>query len=80
MHTKVHTPCNWSTASFGDAADTSPADLSALGSHLHLCQCDTGRWFALRCMTERMTGFATARFITTLVVVALLLTAASFTL
>lgn len=80
MHTKVQPPCNWSTASFGDTADTSPAELSALGAHLHLCRCNAGRWFALRCMTERMTGFATARFITTLVVTALLLTAASLTL
>ena len=29
---------NWSTASFGDAVDTSPMELSALGEHLHLCR------------------------------------------
>jgi len=80
MHSKVLTSTHWSTASTDDAADTSPAELSALGAHLHLCRGSAGRLFALRCMADRMTGFATARFVTTLVLLALLLGAASLTL
>jgi hypothetical protein len=33
----------WSTASFGDTADTSPMELSALGEHLDLCKESQGR-------------------------------------
>jgi hypothetical protein len=63
----------WSTASFGDAADTSPMELSALGEHLDSCKRLHGRWFALECAVERMHGFVVARFVTTLVVAALLI-------
>jgi hypothetical protein len=65
-------PC-WSTASFGDAADTSPMELSALGEHLNLCKGLNGRLFALQCAAQTMHGFVAARFVTTLVVVALLI-------
>jgi hypothetical protein len=67
----------WSTASFGDAADTSPMELSVLGEHLHSCKRSHGRWFTLQCLAERMNGFIAARFVTTLAVAALLLGAAS---
>ena len=63
----------WTTASFGDSADTSPMELSALGEHLHLCKGSRGRLFALHCVAETMHGFVAARFVTTLVVVALLI-------
>jgi hypothetical protein len=63
-------PC-WSTASFGDTADTSPLELSALGEHLDLCKALTGRLFPVQCVAEGMHAFVAARFVTTLVVIAL---------
>jgi len=63
----------WSTASFGDAADTSPMELFVLGEHLDSCKQSHGRWFTLQCLAERMSGFIAARFVTTLAVAALLL-------
>lgn len=65
-------PC-WSTASFGDAVDTSPMELSALGEHLHLCRSLSGRLFVLRCGAEAVQGFVAARFVTTLVVLTLVI-------
>lgn len=66
-------PTRWSTASFGDTAETSPMELSALGEHLSQCQGSHGRLFALQCAVQGMEGFVAARFVTTLVVVALLI-------
>jgi hypothetical protein len=63
----------WSTASFGDAADTSPLELSVLGDHLDACKRSHGRWFALQCAAERMNGFVASRFVTTLTVATLLI-------
>lgn len=63
----------WSTASYGDAPDTSPMELSALGEHLHACSRSHGRWFALQCVAERASGFVAARIVTTLVAAALLI-------
>lgn len=64
-------PC-WSTASFGEAADTSPMELSALGEHFELCRSLSGRLFVLRCAAEAVQGFLAARFVTTLVVLVLI--------
>lgn len=63
----------WSTASFGDTADTSPMELSALGAHLELCQKSHGRLFLLQCAAQTMHGFVVGRFVTTVVAVALLI-------
>lgn len=63
----------WSTASFGDTAETFSRELSALGEHLHLCRGLRGRWFALQCAAETLSGFVAAHFVTTLVVIALLI-------
>jgi hypothetical protein len=63
------TPC-WSTASFGGAVATSPMELSALGEHLQHCIASHGRWLRLRCVAESMNGFVTARFVTTLALLA----------
>ncbi len=68
----IATP-RWSTAAFGEAADTSPMELSALGDHLHLCKGSRGRLFRLQCVAESMNGFVAARFVTTLAVIALLM-------
>lgn len=56
----------WSTASFGDAADTSPMELSELGEHLQHCSARSGRWARLRCAAESMNGFISTRLVTTL--------------
>ena len=65
-------PC-WSTASFGDTADASPMELSALGEHLDLCKALSGRLFAVQCRAEVIRTFVAARFVTTLVALALLI-------
>ena len=67
----------WSTASFGDAVDTSPMELSALGHHLDVCKGSAGRWFALHCLAETLNSFVATRFVTTLVMAGLLTAAAS---
>jgi hypothetical protein len=69
---------SWSTASFGDAADTSPMELSALGEHLDTCQGSRGRLFAWHCVAETMHGFIAARLVTTLMAVALLIGVTTF--
>jgi hypothetical protein len=80
MKPGVHAhPC-WSTASFGDAADTSPMELSALGEHLSLCQRASGRLFALRCTAERVHDFLAARLVTTLTLLVLAIALASLML
>ena len=63
----------WSTASFGDAADTSPMELSVLGDHLDSCRRSHGRWFALQCAAENLNGFVASRFVTTLTLATLLI-------
>ena len=71
MSIRITSAPRWSTASFGDTADTSPMELSALGNHLNLCQGARGRLFTLHCAAEIMNRFVAPRFVTTLVVVAL---------
>ena len=77
MNTPVIAKPVWSTASFGHAVDTSPMELSALGAHLDLCRGSRGALFAMRCSAERMNAFVAGRFVTTVVVVALLIGTAS---
>lgn len=64
---------SWSTAPFGDAADTSPMELLVLREHLESYKRSHGSWFTLQCLAERTHGFIAARFVTTLAAVALLL-------
>jgi hypothetical protein len=64
---------SWSTASFDDATDTSPMELSVLGEHLDACTRTRGRWFALRCGVEQMNVFMASRVVTTLALAALLI-------
>lgn len=56
----------WSTAAYGGEADTSPMELAALEDHLALCRKGNSRLSDLRFVAERMNGFASARFVTTL--------------
>ena len=72
----IHHPF-WTTASFGDNVDTSPMELSALGDHLGRCHDSRGRWFVLRIAADTLDRFMAARFVTTMVLVALLIGIAS---
>ncbi len=63
----------WSTASFGDAPDSSPMELSSLQDHVHVCQGLRGPWFSARCRLEDFHGFVVGRFVTTVVVASVLL-------
>jgi hypothetical protein len=63
---------SWSTTCFGTGVDAASLELSALGEHLSLCRRLRGPLFALRCSAEAMNGFASARFVTTLIVLLLL--------
>jgi len=73
METPVCTSSRWSTAALGAQAGFSSLELSALVEHLQLCRGASGRLFALRCMLETLNGFVAARFVTTLVMLALLI-------
>ena len=68
MKTNAVTTPIWTTASFGNDADTSPVELSALGAHLDACQGPHSRLLALQCAAQAFHGFVTTRFVTTLVV------------
>jgi hypothetical protein len=59
----------WSTASFPDAPDTSPMELSSLSGHFDVCQGSRGRLFSLHCLAEAAHGFVAPRFVTSLVTV-----------
>jgi hypothetical protein len=48
-------------------------ELSVLGEHLHACRSLCGRLFTLGCAVEAARAFVAARFVTSLVAVALLL-------
>ena len=76
MHPTKTLP-TWTTASVSEHADTSPLELSALGEHLDRCQTGRGPLFALRCAADVTQGLVAPRFVTTLVVVAALLAAAT---
>ncbi|WP_310462306.1 hypothetical protein [Sphaerotilus sp.] len=65
MSTPFQSGPHWSTASFGETADTSPMELSALGDHLDLCRGLRGRLFAARCRAEVVHGFVASHLVTT---------------
>ncbi len=63
----------WSTSSFANAADTSPLELFDLAEHLQRCRRSRGRLFGALCMSDSVDQFLAQRFMTTVVVSALLL-------
>lgn len=63
----------WSTASFGDSADTRPVELSALGEHVSLCRGAGGRFAQLQRGAQVVHGIVAARFVTTLAVVGIVI-------
>jgi hypothetical protein len=70
----LHTS-HWATASFGDAADTSPMELRDLADHMQHCGHANGRLFNARCAADWVHGLMAPRLVTTLVVLGLLTTA-----
>ncbi len=77
MKTDILANPSWSTSSLGGTADTSPMELAVLGEHLDRCKGSQRHLFALRCVAQAMNGFVSARLVTTLVVVTLLIGVAS---
>jgi hypothetical protein len=77
MNTQLVSPRCWSTASFGNPAQDSSVELGALSAHLRLCQQPHVKLVALQCMAQSMAGFVATRFVTTLVVLLLLIGLAS---
>lgn len=73
MKTNTHTAPIWSTASFGHTTDVSPLEVAALGKHLNLCKSPHGGLLALQYLAQRLHGFVSTRFVTTLVIVLVLL-------
>ncbi len=63
----------WSTSSYGETADTTPAELSALGEHLAVCNGDGARRVAMRCGVQRLQGWLLGRLVSALVVVAVMI-------
>jgi hypothetical protein len=56
----------WSTASFGDTADTSPMELDELGQHMQQCSQPHSRFFSLRQSVHTVHQGLLARFVTSL--------------
>jgi hypothetical protein len=73
MNTNSNTARFWSTASFGGNTETSSMELLSLGDHLGVCNRSHGHLFALHYMAEIAREFVAARFVTTLMGVALLI-------
>ena len=77
MNRTAVAPQFWSTSSFGDAADTQPGEVTALRRHMDMCLGLRGRLFSLHCLAETLNTHLASRFVTTLVVVTLLIGASS---
>ena len=73
MDTALAAKPYWTTAVFGDAIDTSPADLYALGEHLSCCKAARGRMFTLRRAADHMDAFVAGRIVTCMLGAAALL-------
>jgi len=60
----------WSTSTLEGAADRTPAELAALATQLSNCNDSRGRFFGIRLAVDAADGLARARFVTTVVLVA----------
>lgn len=63
----------WATASVADAPDTTPGELSALGAHVDRCNGSRSRLFGLQCAGDALRGFIAPRFVTTAVILAVVI-------
>jgi len=73
LYTPAFPQIGWNTATCSGPVGILPHDLFTLGEHLGTCQPVHPQLFALFCVADTMHGFVAARFVTTLVVIALLL-------
>lgn len=62
----------WATSSFSMETSTSPAELSALGSHKESCRTSRSSWFAVQCAGDALRGFVQQRLFTSLALIATL--------
>jgi len=60
----------WSTSSHGEAADTTSAELSALGEHLAVCNGDGARRVAMHCGVRWLHALVLGRRVSALAVAA----------
>lgn len=74
---KTRGSLGWSTSSLKSAADQTPAELGALATQLRNCNNSRGRFFGFRSAVDTADGFARARFVSTLVLVAVAVVATS---
>ena len=77
MTPHCHPLPSWSTASFDNAAATSPMDLNALGQHMQQCSQPGGAWRALIGGASDLHRGLLARFVTSLALLAVLVGAAA---
>ena len=70
----------WSTASYGQTPAASFQELSALTEHLQTCRDLSGRVLNLRCRALHLRRFLADRFVTTLLVLGLLVDLGHFIL
>jgi hypothetical protein len=75
MNIQAISPLHWNTATCVDAASDSLLDCSALGEHLGACNHTHRHWITLQYAAENLHGFVAARFVTTLVITAVLISA-----
>lgn len=66
----------WRTSSFASPPDTSPAELAELGEHLRRCQQRRGKLFGAANAAGALNGFLAPRFVSTLLIAAVLTVAA----
>jgi len=71
---KTQSGPGWSTSSLESAPDQTPAELAALATQLGNCESSRGRFFRLQSAVDAAEGLARTRFITTLVLVAAVVT------
>lgn len=63
----------WCTTAHGDNAKSADADLAALGEHMGTCPQLHRHLLSLHGATEVMNGFVATRFVSTLLVLAILI-------
>ncbi|WP_296542659.1 hypothetical protein [Rhodoferax sp.] len=73
MHSPTNTRLAWCTAAHNDSAKSTRADLLALGEHLNACPQLHRHLMTLHGATEVMNGFVATRFVSTLLVLALVI-------
>lgn len=80
IHKDAARAATWSTSSFGSAADTSPMELATLGEHLHQCISQRDTLFPLKSAAETLSRLVAPRFVTIIVLFAMLIILASWVL